>query len=1248
VQTSGTAVTPGGFAFRILGPTEVSMAGRPVELPAGRARAILALLLLHPGEAIPAEQMIDELWGEHRPATTATVVQGHVSKLRKVIEPERRRGQPPTVLRTAGSGYLLDVEPDAIDANRFKHMLDDARDHTPEARSSTLAAALALWRGPALADFTYEPFAQRAIAALEELRIAALEERIEADLALGRHAELTAEIGEMVAAYPFRERLRGALMLALYRSGRQSDALAAYRDARETLVAELGIEPNQALRSLEAAILAQDASLEPTVAPTPQPPWEDGAAWLPRERKVVTVVYADLAPVGDPDVDPEARRRAMARSLDVVAGVMRGHGARVEEIPGDLILGTFGLPVAHEDDAVRAVGAALAVRASLRGDAEQTGFRAGIATGEIVTGGRVTRATGAAITLAARLQQAAVDGEVLVGPVTKRSIEGAAVLEPVRGAASDRWRLLELIEGAPAIPRRLDAPLVGRGAELTRVRTSFASAARHRAPFRLTLLGEAGIGKSRLARAFTASIGDAARVCTGKCPAFGDGRTFVPLRQALLDAAGPRGWTAIAELLDEEEDGRRVGALVAGAIGIGPQTSAPDELFAAIRRLFEILAAQRPLAVVLEDVHWAQPTFLDLVDYLSDGIRGPVFMLCLARPELVESRPGWGTGSANADVVFLEPLGTRDIEHLIGERSGGCTSANAIAGIAKASRGNPLFAEQLLVTHREGEPGSIPSSLRSLLASRIDRLGPGERDLLRSAAIAGDDLTEEALLALVPDSARRYVESHLAELERRRLIVREPPHALAFGHALIRDAAYQSITRADRARLHVRFADWLDIVSEPPVELDAIVGFHLEHAFNHGRASGEDGEEQHRLGIRAGERLAEAGARAHGRFDLPAAENLLSRARALLPRDHVRRAVVDAHLAEACLPLGHHTRAQELLGEQIETTSDPSRAWDARVERARSLYMTGPDPATLGSLAAEAEEAEAFYAAQDDDTGRARSAILQGLVHLRAGRIVQAEAFALRAMALADRSGNLREQLTTRWLLAEALVLGPTPLEEVIGRLKGVVEVAGRSHPMVLHQLAIAHAMSGRFDEAKEVNEQARALLVERYRVRRLLMFTADASAQVSHLAGEQGHAEAHLRTVLAFARETHERDAVARAAGRLALLLHASGQPDDAATFAAMCAEQAPAEAVVAQALARAASARVASTAGRHDEAEERAREAVGLAPEEMLTLRADMLVELATVLTAAGGVASGQKDEAIVLFERKGNRAAAGLIQP
>ncbi len=1135
--------------------------------------------------------------------------------------------------RRGTAGYRLAVDPDTVDANRFTRLLDQARLAAGEPRSAMLAEALRLWRGPALADFTYEPFAQRAIAALEELRLGAMEDRIDADLALGRHHELVAEIEGLVAEHPFRERLRGQLMLALYRSGRQADALAAFRAARDALVEELGIEPGPALRDLEVAILQQDRALDvPASAAQPASPEPaSGEHWLPRERRTVTVLFADLGPTVD--ADPEARRAAVRDSLDAAAGVLRRHGGRVEEVVGNLLVGFFGIPVAHEDDARRAVRAAVELRT-----AASSRCRVGVETGEVVVGtagSLAAPASGPVLTVAARLQRAAGDGEVLVGPATLRLVRGAVVVQAA--GSVDAWRVLDVVAGALSIDRRFDAPMVGRVAELTRLRSAFASATRTRTAHRLTVLGDAGIGKSRLSRAFAESVGAGARIITGRCPAYGEGISFLPLREAVLDAAGPDGWPGLAERLAGEEDGGKVADQVAATIGLTPQASRPDELFPATRRLFEILAAERPLVAVFEDVHWAEPTLLDLIEYLYQRARGPVFLLCLARPDLLEMRPAWRDGA-----LILEPLEADDVEQLIADRADALPPEATLGQIVEGAQGNPLFAEQLLAAYEEPGFETIPPSLRGLLAMRLDRLGPGERDVLRSAAVVGSDVTEAALWALVPDHAWEFVERHLETLEAKRFIERSGT-AFRFHHALIRQAAYQSITREDRARLHERFADWLENeASEPPPELDEIVGHHLLQAVEQRRAIGFEDE---MLCVRAGERLANAGERALGRADPSAAEHLLSSARSMLPTDHPRRAVVTQRLSEACLPLGHHARSHELLDEMIvaaRAEGDRSSELYARLERARVQLLIGPDPVPLEAIRREAEEAFAHFIATGEDAGLAQASYLSAYVHQRAGRITAMEERLQASLASADRSGQMREMLAARWTLAEALALGPVPVSDCIDRCRELVSIHGIEVPGVRMALGFFAAMAGRFDEAREMHDRARRIVEERIRVKRVLKFVAVSRGTIESMAGDLPAAERAFRASLEIDRAIgEERDDFSQTAARLALVLCRQGRGEEAAAMAALSAEAAPSESVAAQALSSAARARAAADAGL-------ARMAVELVPEEMPNLRADVLVELAAVLRAGGDEhgAGDAVEEAVELYERKGNLAAIALI--
>ena len=838
--------------FRILGPTEVLNGGRPVSLPSGRGRALLALLLLHAGEPVSADRLIDELWGEDPPPTARTVVHGLVSKLRRVLGRGSHEARPRTIVQTSRSGYWLDIEPDAVDAHRFKQLIDEARVGTADVRATRLSDALALWRGPALADFSYEPFAQRAIAALEELRVQAMEDRIEADLALGHAAHLVPELEQMVQDHPFRERLRGSLMLALYRSGRQTDALQAYRDARSVLVEELGLEPGPALRQLQTAILKQDPLLEapPTGRPSTEPPVSP-RSWLPRERRSVTVAALDVAPREQPHMDAVAVGRLGVHGARIAGEIIERYGGRVERELGDTLLAFFGFPVSHEDDAIRAVRAAADVRTAISAlnDGPSTiggapyRSRAGIEAGDIMVDGPGASLrdaiAGPLVRAVRRVQEAAGDDEIVVGPTAQQLLRGSVIMKPSDESPSgtSAWEILELLPGAPPIPRSLDVPMFGRQGELARLRSAFRRVARSGTVAVFTVLGDAGIGKSRLAREFVSSIGADANALTQRCPAPGEGVAFHPVRNAVVEAAGFLSWRGLHVLLGSNYDGRHVAPEIVTAIGLPAEPQNAPVLLPAIRRLFQALASDRPLIVVVEDFHWAQATYVELVDRLAQELTGPILILCLARPELLERRPEWHS----MDALELGPLATADVEGLLTHRVGEIDPETA-QQIVDMAEGNPLFAEQLLLALDDGPIGAVPASLSGLLMMRLDRLGPGERDLLRFASIVGFEFEVDALAGLLPPDARSFLERHLEAMAQRHFIQRTGPVSFRFAHALIRMAAYQSISREDRAALHQSFAEWLGRrSSESTPELREILDYHLEQAEDDRRASGIGG-----------------------------------------------------------------------------------------------------------------------------------------------------------------------------------------------------------------------------------------------------------------------------------------------------------------------------------------------------------------------------------------------------------------------
>ena len=574
-------------------------------------------------------------------------------------------------------------------------------------------------------------------------------------------------------------------------------------------------------------------------------------SWLPRERRTVTVAVLDVAPVASPGMDAEAVGRLGAEGTRVAAEAIERHGGRVERELGDTLIAFFGFPVAHEDDALRAVRAVADAQAAVTGlndrapalEGARYRSRAGIEAGEIVVAGPGApihdAVAGSVVRAAGRLQQVSPDGEDVVGPAAQRLLRGAVIMKPFDGAppGTTGWQILEIVAGAPAIPRTLDAPMFGRQGELTRLRSAFRRVVRSGTAGWLTVLGDAGIGKSRLAREFVFSIGTDTNAITLRCPAPGEGVAFLPVRDAVVEAAGFLGWHGLHRLLADDHDGQHIAPEIATAIGLRAEAAHVADLFPAVRRLLTALATHRPLIVVLEDLHWAESTVLDLVDDLARETSERILFLCLARPDLLERRPEWDS----SDVVELEPLSTDDVENLVVHRAGSL-GPDGVRRIVEISEGNPLYAEQVLVALDDGPIGDVPASLSGLITMRLDRLGPGERDLLRSASIVGLEFELDAVTGLLPPDARPFLERHLESLAQRRFIQRTGPVTFRFGHALIRMAAYQSIAREDRAAMHERFAEWLDRTSpDSTPELRNVLGYHLEQAMDDRRASGIGG-----------------------------------------------------------------------------------------------------------------------------------------------------------------------------------------------------------------------------------------------------------------------------------------------------------------------------------------------------------------------------------------------------------------------
>ena len=748
--------------------------------------------------------------------------------------------------------------------------------------------------------------------------MAAIEKRIDADLALGHRGELVTELEGLVAEHPLREHLRAQLMLALYRCGRQADALEVYRRTSSELSAELGLEPGRELRELESAILSQDPSLEP-LSPTtdvssgePAPDREPAVELeAPRRaRKVVTVLFCEVTgstALGE-ELDPEALFGVMSRYSEELRAIIERHGGTVAKFIGDAVMGVFGIPRVHEEDALRAVRTAAEIRMRLPALAQEVGvelrFRTGVNTGLVLVGEGENLAIGDAVNVAARLEHAAQPGEILLGEATHRLVRDAVEAEPLealslkgRSEPVAAFRLLTVDPLAPGLARRFDVPLVGRQRELRVLREAWDRAVAEAGCHLFTLLGAAGVGKSRLVAELLSGVGDEAQVLAGRCLPYGEGITFWPLLEALTSAGEKT--EAVLERL-------RSGG-----------TATPHELFLEVRLTLESLAGDRPLLVHIDDLQWAEPLLLDLLDHIVELSRdAPIVLLCTARPELLEDRPAWGGGKLNATTMMLEPLGTADCEALL-VQLGNELDPPARARVVSASEGNPLFLEEMSALVRETGSYTVPSTIQALLAARLERLAGEEQDVLERGAVEGEVFHRGSARSLAGgERSDAEIDELLAGLVRKDLI---RPHAstlpgdraFRFRHLLIRDAAYDSLPKTSRAELHERLARALELAAPDLAGLDEIAGWHLEQAIRYRRELGQDVSEE--LNEAASEHLHWAGLRARERGDVMAAMNLLERARLLAPEANVRRARIGLDLAEQLIKAGEVDPVDELL-----------------------------------------------------------------------------------------------------------------------------------------------------------------------------------------------------------------------------------------------------------------------------------------------------------------------------------------------
>ena len=1016
-------------------------------------------------------------------------------------------------------------------------------------------------------------------------------------------------------------------------------------------------------------------------------------------RKTVTIIFSDLkgsTALGEM-IDPEALHEIKNRYFGVMADVLAHHGGKIEKYIGDAIMAVFGLPKVREDDALRAVRAALGMQEALHRinlDFERAygitlAARMGVNTGEVVATADPNAdqrlADGDAVNVAARLEQASPAMEVYIGDLTYQLVRDQVEVEPVepltlkgKSEPVPAYRLMA-VRAETALAAAARSPLVGRDAEVALLGRAFEQAAAGRRGRLVTVIGDAGVGKSRLIADFVGSVANRGAVVRGRCLPYGDGITFWPIvdvtRQAatISDEDSPDvAREKLSGLVDADVPERdEIVARVCSAVGLSTEAYPVAELFWAIRKLFEGLAARHPLVVVVDDIHSAEATFLELLDHIVESAEQPILLLCSARHELLDHHHEWGEHEGTQRIV-LHPLSEADTETMIDRLLGRSGLAPDVrARVGRAAEGNPLFVEQLVsmlvdreMIRADGDQWvaagdlselTIPPSIQALLSARLDHLNREERAVIEPASVIGLIFPEPAVEELVPDPLRPGVLAQLGVLDRKQFVHPQPTgdDFYRFHHLLIRDAAYNSLLKRARAQLHEKFAIWAERVNKErdrETEFEEILGYHLEQAYRYRLDLGPLDDEGRRIGEKAAERLSDAGRRALARGDVPAASNLLTRATGLLPEHHQLRLKILPHLAEALIEEGDLDRALVVLDDAqaaSTATGDTALGALARLERlAVELYRS--EGANVDDAVADARAQIAILDRAGDHVGLARGWRFLTLAYGTAGMLAEASEAAERYGRHASLAGD--DRLAARGASAFATVAlhGPTPVGEVIvtcGELLANVSSDRTSQSVIWLVLGVLHAMDGQFDRARELYNRARATLRE-LGLSVTSQSTSIEASRVEMLAGDAAAAERLLRADFEALEATGEKYFRSTIAGQLAQALYAQDRLDESDRFAAIAEELSAEDDIWSQALWRGVRAKLLARAARAEEAiailaeaERRILESDDI--EVVADLRADA-AEVARVL-ASPETAGPPLREALELYERKADRVAA-----
>ncbi len=952
------------------------------------------------------------------------------------------------------------------------------------------------------------------------------------------------------------------------------------------------------------------------------------------ERKLATVLFVDLVESSSllAATDPEVVRRRITSFFTDVSHCIERYGGTVEKFAGDAVMAAFGIPQAHEDDAERALRSALAVLERVR----EVGLEAriGIEAGEVVADeGDSTFATGEAVSLAARLQQAAAPNEVLVGPgayrLAFRHIQfDSAGSRDLRGFGDGLpvWRALGVIEDAQPFGA-LEAPFVGREHELDLLENTFDRAVRNNRAHLVTIFGDPGVGKSRIVHEFVAGL-EGAVVLSGRALPYGEGITYWPLAEMVKAAAGISDDDPVDEAHEkllvccEDEAVADLIGLASGVLEAVEGERSQQEIAWAAREWAETLASAMPLVLVYEDIHWAEEPLLDLVEHLADWVReAPLLILCLARPELLDVRPGWGGGRLRGASIELDPLPPEESSELVDALLAlSPVPEECRTDILNTTEGNPLFVEETVRMLAEGGDGrlGIPGTLQAIIAARIDRLPPDQKTLLQRASVVGRTFWGGALDALAP--GLESVDELLDELLRREFVQREPRSTISgekayrFKHVLIREVAYGGLPKSDRAEHHRRFAYWLH--HRVGDELLEIRAYHLDQTAT---LLGElDGAPPQELAAEAAAALEVAGKRALARQANRAARKLLLRSVELEPTlDRRYKAAVAAWrlndypaLAAELDTILEEARAsgeRDVEGRALTALADVSLSRDADLDRGREL----------------SEEALAVLP-EDDAGGRFDALMMRGWIGWIRGDLADDKRFVKEALELARSAGRKDHESQAAQQLAD-IYLARLEVEQAAPLVERALELAEASGNIVARAAALASrgkllSIQGEFAEAKTALQDARSLF-EEAGVAQPLARSLNALGWLAWRAGDLEHADKLFRESIRILKPLEDRGTLCESERSLAQLLVQRGKLEEAERVALEARKTVGPQDESSRATTRIALGVVRAAQGRDDEAEKLLREALAIAVDtDFNFVRFEVLTALAAFLRERG----------------------------